>query len=415
MCSSSKLKKRCKVTIQAGEDYFVGLKIGKDNAFVYFPLGYKLPKNDNEIRKDILNLFYIIKEFSNNENYGISKNVYKIEETSEFPITSYLEVIKYYMENGYYVEKDYFYASNGTGKIQWSKTIKKQKPLIQKNEMNNQFSPIYTTFISRQSSPNEDKIITDINKYCVYESFKKLGWLFTDYMPKKPIIKFNKSEFLLILNKKLNNMNNDKNKLLFKSMIDLINFNIPSDSMKEIYFGTEKFEYIWEKLIDKAFGIKNKEVYFPRAHWNLKYGKEKSMYPLQPDSIMILDDKIYVIDAKYYKYGETKNPLDLPNSASINKQITYGEYIQKSEKFQENNIFNAFLMPFNKNNDLFEVNKDFLNIGEAIGEWRENKFNYEHVQGILVDVRFLFYCYTRNSKNNLIELANSIESTFNKI
>ena len=32
-------------------------------------------------------------------------------------------------------------------------------------------------------------------------------------------------------------------------------------------------------------------------------------------------------DAKYYKYGWTQLPKDLPSSSSINKQISYGEYI----------------------------------------------------------------------------------------
>ena len=54
---------------------------------------------------------------------------------------------------------------------------------------------------------------------------------------------------------------------------------------------------------------------------------------LKPDSVMITNDHIYILDAKYYKYGQTKNPKDLPKSASINKQITYGEYVAENEKF----------------------------------------------------------------------------------
>lgn len=66
---------------------------------------------------------------------------------------------------------------------------------------------------------------------------------------------------------------------------------------------------------------------------------------------MLYNNNIYVLDAKYYKYGATKNRFDLPESASINKQITYGEYIdaQADLKNPDSVIYNAFLMPFDKN------------------------------------------------------------------
>ena len=66
---------------------------------------------------------------------------------------------------------------------------------------------------------------------------------------------------------------------------------------------------------------------------------------------MLHNNNIYILDAKYYKYGATKNPFDLPESASINKQITYGEYIdaQADLKNPDSVIYNAFLMPFDKN------------------------------------------------------------------
>ena len=59
-------------------------------------------------------------------------------------------------------------------------------------------------------------------------------------------------------------------------------------------------------------------------------------------------------DAKYYRYGDSKDPTELPRSTSINKQITYGEYVATDPKFKDENghappVYNVFLMPFNKN------------------------------------------------------------------
>lgn len=42
--------------------------------------------------------------------------------------------------------------------------------------------------------------------------------------------------------------------------------------------------------------------------------------------------KVFVLDSKYYRYGETKNPNHLPDSSSVVKQIAYAQYIENPEK-----------------------------------------------------------------------------------
>ena len=63
-----------------------------------------------------------------------------------------------------------------------------------------------------------------------------------------------------------------------------------------------------------------------------------------PDTIMIYNGKYYVLDAKCYKYGWTGIPDHLPNGSSINKQITYGEYLEKHKGINADSVFNAFIM-----------------------------------------------------------------------
>ena len=63
---------------------------------------------------------------------------------------------------------------------------------------------------------------------------------------------------------------------------------------------------------------------------------------------------------------------DLPNSSSINKQITYGEYIAKNidmlKKYENSfKVYNAFLMPYESK----EINEEkYKWIGEAYSEWK---------------------------------------------
>lgn len=409
----SELFARCHVNKNDDGDRFVGIKADSDNAMVYFPIGYQLPATEQDLRQDILHLISVLAEFTDRTDRVLTMQKFEAPQSVDFPINAYMEVINYFMEqNGYYTEKEPEYKNGDRGKIDWAKTLRKKRPLIQSNG-----TPAYTQYTVRVSSPNDKNMITQIHKFCVYESFSKLGWLFTPYLPEKPTIPRNDKMFLILLREKLANTYNDKDKRLFSSMIAMIEYLDEKTKEKQFYFGTDRFEYVWEKLIDRVFGEKNKVDYFPKTRWTLRTGKKKINAALEPDTIMLHDDKIYVLDAKYYKFGLTGNPNDLPESSSINKQITYGEYIYTQRRFKEKYgedvpVYNAFIMPYNANDNLFGSTDIYTNIGEATGDWKIAGHKYERVQGILVDIRYLMYHYTGKPKNQIMRLAQSIESAF---
>ena len=413
MGESADLFARCHVNKNDDGDRFVGIKADSDNAMVYFPLGYQLPENEQELRQDILHLISVLAEFTNRKDRVLAMQKFAAPQSVDFPINAYMEVISYFMEqNGYYSEKEPVFRNGDRGKIDWMRTLRTKKPLIQSNG-----TPAYTEYTVRCSSPNDKNLITQIHKFCVYESFSKLGWLFTPYLPGRPTIRRNDKEFLYVLRSKLSNTFNDKDKRLFSSMIAMIEYLDAKSEEKQFYFGTDHFENVWEKLIDRVFGVRDKHAYFPRTRWTLKTGKTRTNAALEPDSIMLHDGKIYVLDAKYYKFGLTGNPKDLPESSSINKQITYGEYIHTQRRFREMHgedvvVYNAFVMPFNSDNNFFGTNDIYANIGEATGDWKSTGHEYEKVQGILVDIRYLMHHYTGKPKNQILRLAQSIEAAF---
>ncbi|MBS3874092.1 MAG: LlaJI family restriction endonuclease [Dethiobacter sp.] len=409
----SELFTRCHVNKNDDGDRFVGIKADSDNAMVYFPIGYQLPASEQDLRQDILHLISVLAEFTDRTDRILAMQKFEAPQSVDFPINAYMEVINYFMEqNGYYNEKEPVFKDGDRGKIDWPKTLRRKRPLIQSNG-----TPAYTEYTVRVSSPNDKNMITQIHKFCVYESFSKLGWLFTPYLPEKPTIPRNDKMFLILLREKLANTYNDKDKRLFSSMIAMIEYLDEKTKEKQFYFGTDRFEYVWEKLIDRVFGEKNKVDYFPKTRWSLRTGKKRINAALEPDTIMLHDGKIYVLDAKYYKFGLTGNPGDLPESSSINKQITYGEYIYTHRRFKEKYgeevpVYNAFIMPYNANANLFGSNQIYMNIGEATGDWKTAGHKYEHVQGIVVDIRYLMHHYTGKPKNQILRLAQSIEEAF---
>ena len=322
---------------------------------------------------------------------------------------AYKSVIEYYFAIGgkYYTEVDPIYKTSVKGKQNWSKTVKDQVPLVQ--QKNGVSSFIYKEFTVRDVTPNNNKQITQINRFCVYEAFKKLGWLYVNYMPEQPGPHPNIKESVRILSDKLGNTNDDKKRSLFQAMKNMLLYMDEKTSDNQFYFGTDDFDRVWEKLIDRAFGEKDKEKYFPRSRWLLDHGKYKEKRPLIPDTIMIYNGKYYILDAKCYKYGCTGIPDHLPNGSSINKQITYGEYLEKIKNISNDSLFNAFIMPFNMSKNFFGIDSFVGNIGEAIGDWRENKKNYERIQGIVMDTRHLMYHYSGKPIKEKIALAECIE------
>ena len=398
------LKDKCYVATGNVGDRFVGIKASTERVSIHFPIGYQLSSEDKSLRKDVITLFRILASFMKQDKVISTKN-FNSQQNVEFPLHSYLKIItKYLSEGKYYVESDPEYKISLTGKISWSRTIKSQIGLIQNGNL------IFTKTISRNFSPKLNKQITQIHKFCVYDAFDKLGWIYISSKPEFPGHPPSVKESIQILNKKKAQSHNDNEQELFQDMLNILKYIDNENSNKDYFFGTDYFERVWEGMIDKAFGVNDKQKYFPESRWLLRQGFEKEKRALCPDSIMIYNDKFYVLDAKYYRYGFTGNVDHLPNSADINKQITYGEYIYNNFQIYEYKLFNAFLLPYNMNDNPFNLRAIFGNIGEAVGGWRKNDKFFERIQGIVIDTRFLMYNYLRMSDRYKQELSNTIES-----
>lgn len=93
---------------------------------------------------------------------------------------------------------------------------------------------------------------------------------------------------------------------------------------------------------------------------------------------------------------------------------TYGEYLEKYKGIDTNSLFNAFIMPYNMEQNYFELTSVVGNIGEAVGDWRHNKKFYERIQGIVMDTRYLMYHYTGNPMKEKVALADCIEAVLGK-
>lgn len=416
--SSFSLFDACSYNASLSEkDYFVGIKYENESLRINFPLGYKRASTEEELKKDVLNLIGVLSSLSDANESFIQNQKIAHKENVVFPIHAYLYLIKDFLTNGYYFEKEVVYTKSSNGKANWAKTARQVKPLLQDD------SVFYTEFITRKVKHNENELISQIHQYCVWESFSKIGWLFSSFVPVKPRIKFNKSLFLSIIKTKLSQTFNEKTMLLFNYMIDVIEFLDKSSETKNFTYGTNEFEYIWESMVDSAFGEKNKTKYYPHCYWEIdgkKYSSDQLEFKqsaLRPDTIMITDkgtenQKTFVLDSKYYRYGESKQLNHLPMSGSIIKQIAYAEYIEKKEnrgelKHKSKEIYNAFIMPYESK----KADENMKFVGSAHTDYKtEDKPDkpYYKIKAILVDTKWLIENHNRSDKM-IKELAELIE------
>jgi hypothetical protein len=163
-------------------------------------------------------------------------------------------------------------------------------------------------------------------------------------------------------------------------------------------------------MIDHVFGEDNKEKYFPHATWHIISGNSVVSSALEPDTIMLHEDKVYILDAKYYKYGITRNPMHLPASSSIEKQIVYGEYVETNLGIPRDKIYNAFVMPFDSGSE--DDPYRFVSVGTA--DWKTygiNSANYEYVLGILMDTRYLLEQHSKHNTSEIEVLSDLIVSS----
>lgn len=403
----STIKERCHIKTNIDKDTFVGIKCVNGDISVSFPIGYKTEKDDYLLRKDILLLINVLAHNTDKKDSEINKSISYSHVTE--PVQSYLYIISDFYARGYYGEQDIVYKISKQGKTNWKRTFKTQKALIQGEDT------YYLDFVTTKKTFSDNELITLIHEFCVYESFYKLGWLFSSFMPKKPRISYHKKLFISVIKRKLNATFRDKDKKLFINMLAIVSSLGDNGATTDYMYGTTRFEYVWEAMIDKAFGESNKKDYYPRTTWLLP-DENYNNPPLRPDTIMRYNNKIYVLDSKYYRFGQTKMSADLPDATSISKQITYGEYIAESAKFLLKDgthpiVYNAFLMPYDADGKLFFTKKQFSYIGTAISNWKSSDGTkpYEQILGILVDTKTLMKDYSKDNER-IYNLAKLIES-----
>lgn len=390
---------------------FVGIIISNNQIEFHCPESYTL-SNDGDHRQDILNILRVI-HLSDSRSRDLSNFNTKFKENSTYPLASYLWILNDYFENKRYVNKEKNLKFGQQGKIEWNKTIR-QIPFYSNGEL------IFPQLIS-EVSKQQDNILTEIYSYCVYTAIDEIGWYYnisnSEYS--KDDFIFNKGRYISALKTAINRTFDDKKRSRLVHMKNIVTgLDDKNKNTKSMVRGVDSFEHIFESMIDLMFGnVDFKKKFFPNAEYILiEEDSPKETSKLRPDTIFIKDKKLFIVDSKYYRYGTTFNYHDLPETTSIEKQITYGDFVKRiSSDYDE--IYNAFIIPYskelNKNHKKYNSNLEFLGIARA--KWPLDKTNkYQKIAVILIDLKFLINNYLEYSDKYVEQLSKLIEENVKK-
>lgn len=412
------LKNFCTCMAKAdSSDEFVGTRYENGSIKIHFPLGYFQNDDaiqnmhDDELRAHISGLFAVLADDSlaeENQNSSLS-NFLQDESEVRFPMRAYLNVLRNYVDFGYYVEREVEYKRGAHGKINWDRTIKTTRPVVTEDEQN----VVYLDPIARHVDYNENELIALVHKYCVHDASKKLGFIFGIEIQEEPSLDFDYELFSSVLQSKISKTFNDRNLNLFLDLQRIVEYLGDKNSKdnanaNDFYFGVNKFAPVWEAMIDRIFGtVSNKNLYNPHLKYVAENVSEENLESdgdtgeslrstLRPDTIMRRDTSVYVLDSKYYRFGLTKNPSHLPGAESICKQMAYAEYVEKTQNPEY--VYNAFVMPY----CCTETSKSPYGMKRVCfiyGDWKDignaSKL-YHKIACILLDMKSVMRNYTSN-------------------
>lgn len=326
---------------------FVGVIVKNKSVLFSFPKHYKVEEiKDNQI-SCIKQILYILSK--NKAAYGSFDKGLK----GEFPIKSYLGILKHYKKYGLYLTNEFYFENGYYGNIDWNRTISKSNKIIQKNGM------IFFPFVVKKKRDKSvfvsecmNYVLADANNY---RDFIKVIIPY-EYISNNPM--FKSLKYILSELKKIRNLYfKDFEKKLINNLIEYIEWK--SKAKDNVRLLTLKFENYWESMINEYLNDKFLEIKDDKIVWgmseNISFYKPemeyvesekviesieeievRNPYKIQYDHISIDDDnkKIIIFDSKYFN-KEVSN---------LNyKQLFY--HYNLMQKYKGYKIDNGLLMP----------------------------------------------------------------------
>lgn len=371
------------------DDSFVGLKFDGNQIHIFHPECYSISSEPSKTRNEIIALIRTI-SIAKTASLERSKAYNTQNDGGDFALYSYLWMINDFLANGFYVNREKTYKVNQNGRINWKKTMQTE-PIVSKNN-------VVFPNITVEKKSEMDNILVEVHKLCVKKSIDYIGWLFnlnSSFIVVPRLTDSIKKAYLNAVQQELDHTFLDSKRLLLNHMKNILNGLDERSNNKEFVYGVDSYYYIFERMIDSIFGnVDRMSNFYPSSKWQLvrdNYVEHESS-KLRPDTIILQNDDCdhytaFILDSKFYRFGFTGDEADLPETTSIQKQITYGEFLKKNSDYRIDKVYSAFLMPYDKTREVFKSNDIIQYIGFAKSTWKDNQKSHELIHSFLIDLK----------------------------
>lgn len=337
---------------QKGEYEYIGFDLDANGGRFIFPCRYfseqevvadaaeaRLEKEHKEEAKKIISLIKRVqKEFS----LGGSGD-------ESFQFYSMVWLIRDYIDNGYYTETERVVRRGDQGRIDWKHTLRHSGIYFDGNNL------LYRDFYVQKNRLDEASLLAQIYKCCLAYSAECIGFLYNVSQTERSVFRMDSTADVGFMcyhvQKELGRTFNSYKQMLLRHLLTILQGKQGRIKAVSLYMHDKEFEYVFEFLVDSVFGTEVVRDFYNEYCYEID-GRRIPASKLRPDTIMEnpngCDPHYYVLDAKYYNFGYTKNPRDLPQAAAIAKQIGYNHYLSNSKK---KIFYSVFLLPFAKGAD----------------------------------------------------------------
>ena len=378
---------------ETGLDGFVGICCEKNSFDLYVPYGFYYDRNKenfSDIRGQILDILLPI-EITKRENPSLFSSAG--DEDNCLLFDAYKKLIDDYLVNGRFFESIKVISHLGNGKINWKKT-RQGKKIFEEDRV---------VFENRLYSSNrkEENLISSLQLYCLRKAKESIGVLYEDFfVPSSSIKEDEIDRDILILKRILSQTYNDRKKKIIDWILIILDSNSGYRAHNQSEFGTRCYEVVWEERLRKIYGNTSEKDYFPQGHYYLKNdSKAKDISYLRPDIIHEEKEEIYILDAKYYSYGCSKdrNYTHLPATESLSKQMNYARYALKrmgKDSKVLKVIYNAFVLPLSRDEES-QTGLEYFGYGSVDGYQGET---YTQIYLFGIQTNKLISCYLSHTK-----------------
>lgn len=357
------------VPCQKGEYDYIGFDIESAVGQFVFPCRYIELEQDTElfeynaerekqIKSEAKKIIALIKQVQQDFLLGGSG-----EETFQF--YSMIWLIRDYIDNGYYTETERVVCRGDKGRIDWKHTFKHSGIYF------DGINIIYRDFYIQKNMLNNANIIAQIYKCCLTYSAERLGFLYNVSQTERSVYNIESSSDVAFMSyqvqRELNKTFNSYKRQLLQNLLTILKGRQGNIRAVSLCMHDKEFEYVFEFLVNSVFGTEKVHDFYNEYRYCIG-GKLNSASKLRPDTIMKNNQggcpDFYVLDAKYYNYGYSGNPRDLPQAAAIAKQISYNYYLHDNftieDKTRRNTFYSVFLLPFSKGSDVISTAQDAI-------------------------------------------------------